>query len=163
MAARKKTKRNGSSRRKAAAREIPVGAAARAPVFMHRDDQDWETIRWPGQTGKMLFHPRPGDPNEPNAGLVRYEPGSHHPLHSHEFAQVWYILEGTFSIGDRTYGPGTMIFYPDPHDEPPLRTATGGLMVFVQYPGPTTGGRPIYDGRFNMKRRKPVSEERVDI
>jgi quercetin dioxygenase-like cupin family protein len=34
---------------------------------------------------------------------VRYEPGSHHPLHKHDFAQVWYILEGQFQIGERTY------------------------------------------------------------
>ena len=47
--------------------------------------------------------------------------------------------------------------------EEPLSTETGGLMLFVQYPGPTTGGRPIYDGRFNMKARKPVEEETVDV
>ena len=35
-----------------------------------------------------------------------------------------------------------------------LRTDTGGLMLIVQYPGPTTGGRPIYDKRFNMERRR---------
>ncbi len=61
------------------------------------------------------------------------------------------------------YGPGTMLFYPDPHVEEPLRTETGGLMLFVQYQGPTTGSRPIYDGRFNMKDRKPIDEERVDV
>ena len=26
----------------------------------HLDEIDWETIRWPGETGKMLFHPTPG-------------------------------------------------------------------------------------------------------
>jgi hypothetical protein len=36
-------------------------------------------------------------------------------------------------------------------------------MLFVQYPGPTTGERPIYDNRFNMKERRAVAEERVDI
>jgi hypothetical protein len=36
-------------------------------------------------------------------------------------------------------------------------------MLFVQYPGPTTGGRPIYDGRFNMQERKPIAEERTDV
>ena len=30
----------------------------------HRDDLEWETIRWPGETGKMM------------------EPGAHHPLHT---------------------------------------------------------------------------------
>jgi hypothetical protein len=33
------------------------------------------------------------------------------------------------------YGPGTMLFYPDPHFEPPLVTKTGGLMLFCQYLG----------------------------
>ena len=43
-----------------------------------------------------------------------------------------------------------------------LRTETGGLMLFVQYQGPTTGGRPIYEGRFNMTARKPLAEENVE-
>jgi hypothetical protein len=124
---------------------------------------DWETIRWPGETGKMLFHPRVERPTEPNAGLLRFEPGSHHPWHRHDFSQVWYILEGEFRIAGNMHGPGTMLFYPDPHFEDELYTKTGGLMVIVQYPGPTTGGRPIYDDRFNMEQRREVAAERTDI
>ena len=127
------------------------------------DERPWETLRWPGQWSKMLFHPRPECPTEPNAGLVRYEPGSHHPFHKHDFAQVWYILEGDFQIGEERYGPGTMLFYPDPHFEPRLVTETGGLMLFVQYQGPTTAGRPIYEGRFNMTERLPIEKERTDL
>src|SRR6059036_3654628 len=142
----------------------PVVQSGHAPMeAVHSDERPWETLRWSGQWSKMLFHPRPERPTEPNAGLVRYDPGSHHPWHRHDFAQVWYILEGEFAIGDRVYGPGTMMFYPDPHFEEPLRTETGGLMLFVQYPGPTTGGRPVYDGRFNMTEHKPVEEERFDV
>ena len=129
----------------------------------HPSDREWEIGRWPGQHTKMLFHPRDERPTEPNAGFVRYEPGAYHPLHNHDFAQVWYILEGEFTIGDKVYGPETMIFHPDPHFEDDLKTETGGLILYVQYQGPTTGGRPIYDGRFNMAERRPVSEERVDI
>ncbi|MBC7136212.1 cupin domain-containing protein [Oceanibaculum nanhaiense] len=129
----------------------------------HRDDIDWETIRWPGETGKMLFHPRPERPTEPNAGILRLEPGAHHPLHKHDFAQIWYILEGEFRIGSGTYGPGTMIFHPDPHFEDEFKTETGGEILIVQYPGPTTGGRPIYDKRFNMADRKPIETERTDL
>ena len=71
-------------------------------------------------------------------------------MHHHDFAQVWYILSGKFvSVGKR-YVPGTMVVYPDPHVEDELFTETGGEMAFVQYPGPTTGGRPIYDVRFNV-------------
>ncbi|HVF64588.1 MAG TPA: cupin domain-containing protein [Casimicrobiaceae bacterium] len=134
-----------------------------AAEYVHRDDRDWETIRWPGQTGKMLFHPRPERPTEPNAGIVRYDAGSHHPWHQHDFAQVWYILSGQFLIGGTMHGPGTMVFYPDPHYEDELATETGGEMLFVQYPGPTTGGRPVYDGRFNMVERKAIEAERTDI
>ena len=139
-----------------------VESLHRPAEFVHRDEREWETIRWPGQTGKMLFHPHPERPTEPNAGIVRYEPGGRHPLHHHEFAQVWYILEGEFRIGERTYGPGTMLFYPDPHFEDPLHTESGGLMLFVQYQGPSTGGRPIYEGRFNMTARKRIEEENVE-
>jgi hypothetical protein len=37
----------------------------------------------------------------------------------------------------------------------------------LRWPGqwskmPTTGGRPIYDGRFNMTARKPVAEENLE-
>ena len=129
----------------------------------HRDDVDWEVIRWPGETGKMLFHPRPERPTEPNAGILRLEPGAHHPIHRHDFAQIWYILEGEFRIGGETYGPGTMLFHPDPHFEDEFHTETGGEILLVQYPGPTTGGRPIFADRFDMEERKPLAEERRDI
>jgi hypothetical protein len=119
----------------------------------HINDIEWETIRWPGETGKMLFHPRPERPTEPNAGILRLAPGAHHPIHNHDFAQVWYILSGEFKIDDVIYTQGTMIFHPDPHFEGKFETATGGDILIVQYPGPTTGGRPIYAGRFNMEKR----------
>ncbi len=134
----------------------------RAPQFRHADDMSWETLRFPGQLSKMLFHPHPDAPSEPNAGLVRYEPGASHPLHTHQFAQVWYILEGTFRIGEQEHGPGTMFYYADPHYEEALSTETGGTMVFVQYQGPSTGEGPIYDGRFNVSERPDLSTENLD-
>jgi hypothetical protein len=137
--------------------------ADQPPIARHVDEIDWETIRWPGETGKMLFHPTPEQPTLPNAGLLRLAPGAHHPLHRHDFAQVWYILEGEFEIGGSAYGPGTMLFHGDPHFEPELNTPTGGLMLIVQYPGPTTAGRPIYDKRFNMAERRAEAEERTDV
>lgn len=129
----------------------------------HIDDIEWQTIRWPGETGKMLFHPRPERPTEPNAGLLRLEPGAHHPEHYHGFAQVWYILKGEFDIDGTRFGPGTMVFHPDPHVEGTFKTETGGEILIVQYPGPTTGEYPIYADRFDRTERKPVSEERIDI
>jgi hypothetical protein len=132
-------------------------------VVVHENEREWEMLRFPGQWSKMLFHPSAEAPTAPNAGFVRYEPGAHHPLHRHDFAQIWYILEGVFTIAGKTYGPGSMVFHADPHYEDDLSTETGGVMLFVQYQGPTTGGRPIYDGRFNVEARKPLAEEQLDV
>ena len=132
------------------------------PEFRHADDMEWEIGRF-GNVTKFLFHPRPERPTEPNAGFLRYGPGASFPLHRHEFAQVWYIIEGEFRFGGRTYGPGTVAYMPDPHVEHEMHTDTGGTILFVQYPGPTTGSRPIYDKRFNMEKRKSIAEERKDI
>ena len=65
---------------------IPVGRMLADEVktvlsLRHRDELEWETIRWPGETGKMMFHPRPERPTEPNAGILRLAPGAHHPVH----------------------------------------------------------------------------------
>ena len=130
---------------------------------VHESEHEWELLRFDGFESKMLFHPRPERPTEPNAGFVRFAPGSGYPMHRHDFAQVWYIMEGEFLIGGKKYGPGTMVFHPDPHVEDEMHTETGGLWLMVQYPGPTTGGPAIYEGRFNMKERKPLSEERFDV
>ena len=44
--------------------------------------------------------------------ILRLEPGAHHPIHHHDFAQVWYILSGEFRIDDNLYPAGTMISIP---------------------------------------------------
>jgi mannose-6-phosphate isomerase-like protein (cupin superfamily) len=129
----------------------------------HLDEIDWETIRWPGETGKMLFHPTPERPTAPNAGVLRIAPGGWHPEHYHGFAQLWYILKGEFVIDGKLCTPGTMLYHPDPHFEGVFDTKTGGEILIVQYPGSSTGERPIYAGRFNMAERKALAEERVDL
>jgi hypothetical protein len=73
------------------------------------------------------------------------------------------VLKGEFVIDGRTCTPGTMLYHPDPHFEGEFKTETGGEIMIVQYPGPTTAERPIYAGRFNMEKRKSVAEERVDL
>ncbi|TWT08769.1 cupin domain-containing protein [Reyranella sp. CPCC 100927] len=140
----------------------PLTAAHQAMRVEHPDDHDWTLLRYEGQTSKMLFHPTADDPTVPNAGLVHYEPGSSHPVHSHYFAQIWYVLDGEFRIGGKTYGKGTMIFHPDPHFEHDLVTDTGGTILYVQYMGPSTRQAPIYDGRFNVTRRKKLEDETTE-
>ena len=129
---------------------------------VHESEREWEMLRFPGQWSKMLFHPSPEHPTEPNAGFVRYEAGAHHPLHRHDFAQIWYIIEGEFTFAGKVYGPGTIAYMPDPHFEHEMHTATGGTIFFVQYQGPTTGAPPIYDGRMNLKEAPPLAQQDLE-
>lgn len=131
-----------------------------APEFRHPDEMDWEMGRFGNRT-KFLFHPTPERPTTPNAGFLRYEPGAGFRLHKHDFAQVWYVIDGTFQMGERTYGLGTLVYMEDPHFENEMHTETGGTVLFVQYPGPTTGARPIYDGRMNLKAAE--APEKIDL
>lgn len=137
-------------------KEPIVTTTHHAPEFKHPDQMDWEMGRFKNAT-KFLFHPRPEHPTEPNAGFLRYEPQAGFPLHKHDFAQIWYIIEGEFKMNGRIYGPGTLAYMADPHFEYEMHTDTGGIVLFVQYPGPTTGARPIYDGRMNLKEVKPIT------
>ena len=52
----------------------PKFAAHQPMEVRHRDELKWETTRWPGETGKMLFHPRAARPTKPNAGILCLEP-----------------------------------------------------------------------------------------
>ena len=129
------------------------------PQYRRPEDMEWEMGRFKNKT-KFLFHTRPEAPTEPNAGFLRYEPGAGFRLHRHDFAQVWYVVDGTFKMGGKPFGPGTVVFHPDPHVEEELTTDTGGTIFFVQYQGPTTGSRPVYEGRMNIQGDIPELTEK---
>ncbi|MCB1741827.1 MAG: cupin domain-containing protein [Gammaproteobacteria bacterium] len=111
----------------------------------------------PGQVGRfgnitrMVIHPDASDPTAPNTGTITYPPGTGFPAHGHGFAQVWYILEGECRYGEQTLRAGDLVYHGDPHEEKDMHTEHGCTMLFVQYPGPTTGERPIFDGRFDAR------------
>ena len=145
---------------KEAAPSVEALIAERAPhQIVHVDDLEWKKIRWPGEWGKIAFHPRSEDPTEPLFGITKFEPGGSFPDHAHEFAQIWYILEGECTVGGEAVGPGTFVYHPDPHVERALETENGVTILFCQYPGPNTGERPIYHDRFDLDSRKDVEDE----
>ncbi len=144
-------------------RDGPLTAKHQPMQVRHRDESPWENLRYEGQFSKMTFHPTADNPTVPNAGVVRYEKGSGHPLHNHYFAQIWYVLSGKFEIEGKVYGEGSMMFHPDPHYEHELKTLEAGEILYVQYMGPTTRQGPIYEGRFNVTTRRPLSEESTAV
>ena len=132
-----------------------------APVIRRPGEFPPEMGRFANAT-QMVFHPSEAHPNEPNAGILTYLPGAGFALHKHDFAQVWYVIEGECRFGDETLKPGDMVYMEDPHFEHEMHTEHGCKILFVQYPGPTTGARPIYEGRFNKKDAPNIAEEDLE-
>lgn len=132
-----------------------------APIIRRPDDYTPEMGRF-ANTTQMVFHPTEDAPTEPNAGVLTYLPGASFPLHKHDFAQVWYVLDGECSFGDDTLRTGDMVYLQDPHFEYDMHTENGCKILFVQYEGPTTGGRPVYEGRFNKTEAPNIAEEDLD-
>lgn len=120
----------------------------RNAVVARPDDHPGQVGRF-GNVTRMVIHPTDDDPTSPNAGTITYPPGTGFPLHKHDFAQVWYLIEGECRFGDRVLKQGDLVYHGDPHVEQEMHTETGCTMLFVQYPGPSTGARPIYERRFD--------------
>lgn len=131
------------------------------PIIRRPDKMTPEIARFANES-QMIFHPTPENPTEPNAGILCYGPGGGFPLHKHNFAQVWYVLEGECHYGDSVLTPGDMVYMQDPHFEHEMRTENGCKILFVQYLGPTTGVAPIYEGRFNQKQQPKLEDQNLE-
>ena len=122
----------------------------RSPRVARPDEHSGQIGRFGNET-RMVIHPTPDDPTAPNTGTIHYPAGTGFPRHSHDFAQVWYILDGEYRLGELTLRKGDIAYHADPHEEQEMFTEHGCTMLFVQYPGPTTGAKPIYEGRFDSR------------
>lgn len=128
------------------------------PIVRRPDDIEPETGRF-SNTTQMVFHPTPEDPTQPNAGIINYLPGAGFPLHMHEFAQMWYVVEGECEYGDTVLRAGDLVYMKDPHFEHEMKTEGGCKILFLQYQGPTTRSGPVYQGRFNVEEVKELDDE----
>ncbi len=90
--------------------------AERAPHrVVHADDLDWKRIRWPGEWGKVAFHPTDDDPTVPLFGVTRFEPGGLFPTTP--------TTSPRFGTSPRASAPSTAKPYaPGPSSSTPTRT-----------------------------------------
>lgn len=132
-----------------------------APIIRRTSEYPAEMGRF-ANTTKMVFHPSEENPTEPNAGILTYLPGAGFPSHKHDFAQIWYVIEGECQFGGDTLGPGDMVYMADPHFEHEMHTENGCKILFVQYTGPETGAGPVYEGRFNKKSKPNLADEDLE-
>ena len=124
-----------------------------APIIRRPDAIEPQMGRF-NNTTQMVFHPSEADPTQPNAGIINYLPGAGFPLHKHDFAQLWYVIEGECEFGEAKLRAGDLVYMQDPHFEYEMSTQNGCRILFLQYQGPTTGEGPIFDGRFNVTQVK---------
>lgn len=48
-----------------------------------------------------------------SAQLIRYDAGFTNPLHRHNCAHGMWVVEGTLSTHEGTYGPGSFVWFPE--------------------------------------------------
>ena len=99
-------------------------------------DLEWATTRFADQVNKVLSF-RDGVVFAVNKF---YEDGYTFP-HTHQFRQLRYILEGEFIINGKSYGPGTLVDFPEKVVYE-VHVPKGGVWIIVQLPGATTGVPP---------------------
>ncbi|MBT5265149.1 MAG: cupin domain-containing protein, partial [Rhodospirillaceae bacterium] len=63
------------------------------PIVARPDEHPGQVGRF-GNVTRMVIHPSETNSTSPNAGTITYPAGTGFPRHSHDFAQVWYVLEG---------------------------------------------------------------------
>ncbi len=86
------------------------------------DQQLWQ--RSPGRAGSELSDlampdggpasaykiREPGSASDPQLVELRFHPGEVVELHSHDEAEIMYVLSGAMVLGNRTVGPGACIY-----------------------------------------------------
>ena len=54
----------------------------------------------------------PSPPTTEDIRLIRFAPGTALPAHDHPAGEEVFVLEGTYTDADGSYGPGTWVRYP---------------------------------------------------
>ena len=58
--------------------------------------------------------------------MIRYwGPETNIPIHSHPYAEMWYVLEGEVEFGDTTYTEGSVVYIPAGVPYGPTRAPKG--------------------------------------
>lgn len=116
------------------------------------NDLQWQETRFADNVIKVLSF-RDGVLFE----LQKFEPNSYTFPHKHGFRQLRYILEGEMIVNGKTYGPGTLIDFPE-KEIYEVQSPNGGIWIVVQLAGTTTGEVPL-DPTGLMYGKAPTKEE----
>jgi hypothetical protein len=137
---------------------MTVSDTHNAPEFKHATDMEWEMGRF-GKCHQIPVSPATGTSDRAECGISQIRAGGVFPGAPARLRAGLVHHRGRIHVCRKALRPGTIAYMADPHFEHEMHTATGGTIFFVQYPGPTTGALPIYDGRMNLKEAPPLAQQ----
>lgn len=111
--------------------ENPVRSALTLPTtgsVIRRADDTWQECGLPGFLVQPLLE---DEAVRMRTMLMKAEPGASADLHSHEEIEQVLLLEGHFSDGEASYGPGDFIVRAP--GAPHLTTSEDGALMLVIY------------------------------
>lgn len=105
----------------------PTARIAAGSILLDLPSTDWQPTSTPGMETKTIFQdPKTGE----STILMRMEPGSSSPKHSHTQLEEIYVLEGEFSDQDHRYTAGQYCLRAI-GAEHETRSENGGIVLLI--------------------------------
>lgn len=112
-------------------------------VVIHHHDLPWTPSPQAGVERRMLD--RVGGEVAKATSIVRYQPGSHFPMHTHDGGEEIFVLEGVFSDETGHYPAGSYLMNPPGSAHAPFSEAGCTLFVKLRHLGPDQVEREVVD------------------
>jgi len=112
-------------------------------IVINHHDLPWIQSPESGVERRMLE--RMGDEVAKATSIVRYQPDSKFQMHSHDFGEEIFVLDGIFSDENGSYPAGTYIMNPPGSSHAPFSESGCTLFVKLRYLGPDQVEREVVD------------------
>jgi anti-sigma factor ChrR (cupin superfamily) len=112
-------------------------------VVLRHQDLPWMASPETGIERRMLD--RIGEEVAKATSIVRYQPGSKFPSHSHDLGEEIFVLDGVFSDETGDYPAGSYIMNPPGSAHAPFSAAGCTLFVKLRHLGPDQIEREVVD------------------
>ena len=112
-------------------------------VVLNHHDLPWIASPQSGVERRMLE--RQGDEVAKATSIVRYQPGSKFPIHSHDLGEEILVLEGVFSDETGHYPAGSYMMNPPGSAHAPYSEKGCTLFVKLRHLGPDQVEREVID------------------
>lgn len=112
-------------------------------VVINHHDLPWIQSPESGVERRMLE--RMGDEVAKATSIVRYKPDSKFQIHTHDFGEEIFVLDGIFSDENGSYPAGTYIMNPPGSSHTPFSETGCTLFVKLRYLGPDQVDREVVE------------------